>query len=273
MIAELINSILNIKIMQITTLFKLLFIIVLIIASVFARDFTFIKEYPMAFIGETLLYALLPMITTYVSVMLRNKKEDIKKKQKEIFAMIGGIGAVFAVVSILHQTSGLYTNEFHPPGFVVDKEKQAEVIKYTGYGFLFTIFLILVSILIANIIKYRKVKKLSKTSFMILGLELSTFVVLNSLIVLYSAKFRTGGINDHSISAFIKTMGLMFAVYIVFQISGANNFNYDYSANHSLVNEYNAIDGKLLIDELKHIGPVGKAAIKEAAKKLLDKIN
>lgn len=172
---DILTKIIKNKVDDTILFLKLMFITVLIVASIINRDIKFIKNHTTMFVVESLIFIMLGTLSFFILVLFRDKSFSM---MTYIFVMI-----FYFVLHLLFQISGIYSSMYStkevkttPSGMI---KNVRTIVLYTLY--LLT-FVYLIYILIIMTYVNDKPDYLKNSSYFKFILEMLIFGILNSII-------------------------------------------------------------------------------------------
>lgn len=227
---DILKSILKNKVDDTILFLKLIFIIVLVIASVVNHDTTFIIKHKTMFIVESIIFVMLGTLSFFIMAMFRDKSFSL--------LTYGFVMLFYLMLHVLFQTSGMYAGFFSKTKIEEKQTDDTFIIKHAKSVIIYTIglFIALYSIYIIFIMTYVNDSpdyiKNSVYGYIKFIIEMLIFGVLNSIIfypVAINRQFTKDpmhniikGIEENTLglSGVLVSIGQMCLLHIILQYTG-----------------------------------------------------
>jgi hypothetical protein len=227
---DILKTIIKHKVDDTIIFLKIVFIIVLIVASVINHDTKFITKHTTMFLVESIIFVMLGTLSFFIMTLFRDKSFSLLTY---VFVML-----FYLMLHILFQTSGMYTGFFSKPSKQEEKTDDNGIIKNVKKVGLYSIIILVVlySIYVMIIMSYvndipEYVIK-SKYGYFKFIMEMLLFGILNSIIFYPVAIDRQNikdpldnivkGIKENTfgLSGVLVSIGQMCLLHIVLQYTG-----------------------------------------------------
>lgn len=227
---DILKTIIKHKVDDTIIFLKLVFIIILIVASVINHDTKFITKHTTMFIVESIIFIMLGTLSFFIMTLFRDKSFS--------FTTYGFVVLFYLMLHVLFQTSGMYTGFFSKPeneeketgdNGIIKNVKKVGLYSIGVLVVLYSIYIIIIMSYVNDIPEYVKQSKYGYIKFII---EMLLFGILNSIIFYPVAIDRQHtkdplhniikGIEENTLglSGVLVSIGQMCLLHVVLQYTG-----------------------------------------------------
>jgi hypothetical protein len=227
---DILKTIIKHKVDDTIIFLKLVFIIIMIVASVVNHDTKFITKHTTMFLVESIIFVMLGTLSFYIMTLFRDKSFSWLTY---LFVML-----FYLMLHVLFQTSGMYTGFFSKPakqekvGPDIGIIKNVKTISMYTLGVLIFFYCIYLGIIMSYVNDIPDYVKNSSYGYIQFIIEMLLFGILNSIIFYPVAIDRQNtkdpkdniikGIKENTLglSGVLVSIGQMCILHIILQYTG-----------------------------------------------------